>query len=140
MGAAMSRQADAETVMIITMMYEELISLDVNSVGGASPVTQANVPRHPICYSCNMIMCLHVSFNIRQYFLFIPCLIFLSLSSPPLSLSLYLFSFFLPPPPPSPSFLIFTTIDPLRNSKYPSNDFFLFSFFFAEAIIKTLVK
>lgn len=44
MVAAMSRQAEAETVMIMTMMYEELFSLDVNSVGGASPVTQANTP------------------------------------------------------------------------------------------------
>lgn len=44
MVAAMSRQAEAETVMIMTMMYEELFSFDVNSVGGTSPVTQANTP------------------------------------------------------------------------------------------------
>ena len=37
MGVAMRRQAQADTAMIITMMYEELISLTINSFGGASP-------------------------------------------------------------------------------------------------------
>lgn len=47
MGVAMSRQAQAETAMIMTMVWEELISLAVNSVGGASPGTQANNPVTP---------------------------------------------------------------------------------------------
>lgn len=47
MGVAMSRQAQADTAMIMTMMYDELISLVGNCVGGASPVTQANKPVTP---------------------------------------------------------------------------------------------
>lgn len=45
----MRRQAQADTAMIMTMMYEALVSLVVNSVGGASPATQPIMhPRHPI--------------------------------------------------------------------------------------------
>lgn len=65
MGVAMRRQAQADTAMIITMMYEELISLTINSLGGASPATQAEMPPSPtkrlVCrererqrnYACN---------------------------------------------------------------------------------------
>lgn len=132
MGAAMRRQADAVTVMIITMMYEELISLDVNSVGGASPVTQANVPRHPICYSCNMIMCLRVSFNIRRYcflvFLFFVLFLFNSLFS--------IFSFnssIFSPSSFFPSFFSFY-YSTTRHHIHQTISFFIFSFF-PEAII-----